>query len=79
MIEGFVLTLALMSILYWVIIRNRKICIKREILLMKVRVKLFVAGQVFTEEVRAADYNEAKQVALARNPNATVVSVTRAF
>jgi len=46
---------------------------------MKVRVKLFVAGQVFTEEVRAADYNEAKQVALARNPNATVVSVSRAF
>ena len=46
---------------------------------MKVRVKLFVAGQVFTGEVRAADYNEAKQVALARNPNATVVSVTRAF
>ena len=46
---------------------------------MKVRVKLYVAGQVFTEEVRAANYNEAKQVAVARNPNATVVSVTRAF
>ena len=46
---------------------------------MKVRVKLYVPGQVFTEEVRAANYNEAKQVALARNPNATVVSVTRAF
>ena len=46
---------------------------------MKVRVKLYVAGKVFTEEVRAANYNEAKQVALARNPNATVVSVTRAF
>ena len=46
---------------------------------MKVRVKLYVAGEVFTEEVRARDYQEAKQVALARNPNATVVSVTRAF
>ena len=46
---------------------------------MKIRVKLYVAGQVFTEEVRASDYNEAKQVALARNPNATVVSVTKAF
>jgi len=46
---------------------------------MKVRVKLYVAGQVFTEEVRARDYQEAKQVALARNPNATVVSVTKAF
>ena len=46
---------------------------------MKCRVQLYVAGQVFTEEVRAADYNEAKQVALARNPNATVVRVTRAF
>tara|TARA_Y100001958_G_C20897686_1_gene321178 strand:+ start:41 stop:181 length:141 start_codon:yes stop_codon:yes gene_type:complete len=46
---------------------------------MKVNVKLFVAGEVFTEQVRARDYNEAKDVALARNPNATVVSVTRAF
>ena len=46
---------------------------------MRCRVQLYVAGQVFTEEVRAANYNEAKQVALARNPNATVVSVTRAF
>ena len=46
---------------------------------MKVKVKLYVAGQVFTEEVRARDYQEAKQVALARNQNATVVSVTRAF
>ena len=46
---------------------------------MKVRVKLYVAGQVFTEDVRAADYNEAKQVALARNPNARVVSVTAVF
>ena len=46
---------------------------------MKVRVKLYVAGQVFTEEVRARDYQEAKQVALARNPNARVISVTAVF
>ena len=46
---------------------------------MKCRVQLYVAGQTFNEEVRAVDYEEAKRVALARNPNATVVSVTRAF
>ena len=46
---------------------------------MRVKVQLYVAGQVFTEEVRAVDYQEARQVALARNPNATVVSVTAIF
>ena len=40
---------------------------------MRCRVELYVAGQTFTEEVRAVDYQEARQVALARNPNATVV------
>ena len=43
---------------------------------MRCKVQLYVAGQIFTEEVRAVDYQEARQVALARNPNATVVSVT---
>ena len=46
---------------------------------MRCRVQLYVAGQVFNEEVRAVDYEEAKQVALARNPNARVISVTAAF
>ena len=46
---------------------------------MRCRVQLYVAGQVFNEEVRAVDYEEAKRVALARNPNATVVSVTAVF
>ena len=46
---------------------------------MKCRVQLYVAGQTFSEEVRAVDYEEAKRVALARNPNATVVSVTAVF
>jgi|TARA_B100000035_G_scaffold45931_1_gene34742 hypothetical protein len=43
---------------------------------MLCEVKLYVAGRVFYEEVYARDYQEAKEVALARNPNATVVSVT---
>ena len=43
---------------------------------MKCKVTLFVAGQVFDEIVRAVDYQEARQVALARNPNATVIGVT---
>ena len=46
---------------------------------MRCRVQLIVAGQVFNEEVRAVDYEEAKQVALARNPNARVISVTTVF
>ena len=43
---------------------------------MKCRVKLFVAGKVFHEEVEARDYKEAREVALARNPNAKVMGVT---
>jgi|TARA_B100001142_G_scaffold326848_1_gene383182 hypothetical protein len=43
---------------------------------MKHEVTLFVAGTMFKEQVIARDYQEAKQVALARNPNAKVVSVT---
>ena len=46
---------------------------------MKCRVQLYVAGQTFTEEVRAVDYQEARQVALERNPNARVISVTAVF
>ena len=46
---------------------------------MKCRVQLYVAGTLFSEDVMARDYQEAKQVALARNPNATVVSVTAVF
>ena len=42
-------------------------------------VKLYVSGRVFYEEVYARNYNEAKEVALARNPNATVVSVNAKF
>ena len=46
---------------------------------MRCKVELYVAGQTFTEEVRAVDYQEARQVALARNPTATVVGVTAVF
>tara|TARA_Y100000114_G_scaffold134392_1_gene134445 strand:+ start:152 stop:292 length:141 start_codon:yes stop_codon:yes gene_type:complete len=46
---------------------------------MKIKVELYVAGQIFNEIVRAVDYEEARKVALARNPNATVVSITAVF
>lgn len=46
---------------------------------MKVKVTLYVAGKVFEEIVQARDYQDAKRTALARNPTATVVSVTAIF
>ena len=46
---------------------------------MKCEVKLYVAGKVFTEEVYARDYQEAKEVVLARNPTAKVVGVNVSF
>jgi hypothetical protein len=46
---------------------------------MVCEVKLYVCGKVFVEKVHARDYQEAKQVALARNPNAKVVSVNASF
>ena len=46
---------------------------------MKCEVKLFVAGKVFSEEVHARNYDEARQVAVARNPNARVLGVNARF
>ena len=46
---------------------------------MKCEVKLFKAGTVFTVEVIAVDYQDARKVALARNPGATIVGVTASF
>ena len=46
---------------------------------MKVKVTLYVAGTVFHEVVQARDYASAKKTALARNPTASVVSVTAVF
>ena len=42
---------------------------------MKWEVKLYVGGQVFIEDVRAVNYSDAKETALARNPKAKVISV----
>jgi len=46
---------------------------------MKCEVRLYVAGQVFNETVIARNYQEAKEVALARNPNAKVLGVNSKF
>ena len=46
---------------------------------MRVKVELYVAGQTFTEEVNARNYDEARQVAVARNPNARVIGVNAKF
>jgi|TARA_R100000005_G_C4925621_1_gene156909 hypothetical protein len=46
---------------------------------MKCKVQLYKAGTQFDEIVVARDYQDAKNVALARNPGATVISVTAVF
>lgn len=46
---------------------------------MKCEVKLYVAGKVFTEIVEAANYQDARETALARNPKAKVIGVNAVF
>ena len=46
---------------------------------MKCEVKLYVAGSQYTETVIARNYEEARKVALARNPHARFISVTATF
>ena len=46
---------------------------------MKCEVSLFVAGTVFKEEVICRNYQEAREIALARNPNVKVLSVTAIY
>lgn len=46
---------------------------------MTCEVTLYKAGVVFKEKVICRDYNDARNVALARNPGAQVVSVTAVF
>jgi hypothetical protein len=46
---------------------------------MKCSVKLYVAGKVFEEIVEAANYDDARLTALARNPKAKVIGVTAVF
>ena len=41
---------------------------------MKWEVKLYVGGQVFVEDVRAVNYSDAKETAMARNPKAKFIS-----
>ena len=43
---------------------------------MKWDVKLYVAGSMFVEQVHAVNMQDARKTALARNPTATIVSVT---
>jgi len=46
---------------------------------MKCKVKLYVGGKLFDEIVEATNYQDARTVALARNPNAKVMGVTAVF
>ena len=46
---------------------------------MKVRATLIVAGKIFNEIVHAKDYDDARQTALSRNPNAKIISLTAVF
>ena len=46
---------------------------------MKYEVKLYVGGKVFTEEVQAANYQDARETATARNPKAKVIGVNPVF
>ena len=46
---------------------------------MKCEGKLYVAGKVFTEQVEAVNYQDARETALARNPKAKVISVNAVF
>ena len=42
---------------------------------MKWEVKLYVGGKLFTENVHAISYQDAKTTALARNPTARLIGV----
>ena len=42
---------------------------------MRCQVKLYIAGKVFVENVIAANYDDARKTAIARNPTAQVLSV----
>ena len=46
---------------------------------MRCQVELYVAGTVFYEEMEARDYDHARQIALSRNPGATIVGVNAVF
>jgi hypothetical protein len=48
-------------------------------IIMRCKVQLYVSGKVFDEIVEAKDYEDARETALARNPNAKVIGVTVVF
>ena len=61
------------------ICENKKNVRNCSCLTMKCEVKLYKAGIVFPVEVIARDYQDARKVALTRNPGAIVVGVTAVF
>ncbi len=42
---------------------------------MRIEVKLYVGGKVFTEVVEAVNYDDAKVTAQARNPRAKIIAI----
>jgi hypothetical protein len=46
---------------------------------MRMKVQLYVAGKTFYEYMEAVDYSHARQIALARNPGATVIGCNADF
>ena len=46
---------------------------------MKCEVSMYKAGIVFKEQYVAKDYEDARKIALALNPDATIISVTAVF
>lgn len=46
---------------------------------MKVEVQLYVAGTILKETVEVANYQAARQTALARNPTAKIISVNAKY
>jgi hypothetical protein len=43
---------------------------------MKIEVSLYKAGKLWKEEYQAHDFQDAREIALARNPGATITGVS---
>ena len=46
---------------------------------MKCEVSMYKAGVVYKEQYIAKDYQDARKIALARNPGVTIIGVTAVF
>ena len=46
---------------------------------MKCEVQLFLAGQIITETMICRDYQHAREIAIARNPDTHVIGVTAVY